>query len=168
MKPTRRAALLGPALAFALLAVPLAAPMPVYAADAAMPGPDGIVSVKSAYGMDDTIARLKADIADKKLMFFYEVDQAALAAAEGIDVKPSVLLNFGNPALGTLFVQSKAEAGLDWPVRLLVHQDGDGQVWASYTDFGWIAKRHGITDREAEFAKASEVIASITDAVVQK
>ena len=164
MTPTRRTALLGPAFAFAILAVPLAA----NAADAPKPGPDGIVSVKSAYGMDDTVARLKADIADKKLMFFYEVDQAALAKAEGIDVKPSVLLNFGNPALGTLFVQSKAEAGLDWPVRLLVHQDADGQVWASYTDFGWIAKRHGITDREKEFAKASEVIGSITEAVAAK
>ena len=162
MTPTRRAALIGPALAFAILAVPL------HAADAPKVGPDGIVSVKSAYGMDDTVARLKADIEGKKLVFFYEVDQAALAKAEGIEVRPSVLLNFGNPALGTLFVQSKAEAGLDWPVRLLVHQDADGTVWASYTDFGWIAARHGITDREKEFAKASEVIGSITEAVAAK
>jgi uncharacterized protein (DUF302 family) len=57
------------------------------------------------------------------------------------------------------------DSGLDWPVRLLVREDADGQVWAVYTDFGWIARRHGITDRAAEFAKASEVIASITASV---
>ena len=50
-------------------------------------------------------------------------------------------------------------------MRLLVREDADGQVWAVYTDFAWIARRHGITDRAAEFAKASEVIASITSSV---
>jgi hypothetical protein len=32
-----------------------------------------------------------------------------------------------------------------------VQQDANGNVWAIYTDFGWIAKRHGITDREQQF-----------------
>ncbi|MFN0115170.1 MAG: DUF302 domain-containing protein [Paracoccaceae bacterium] len=162
---TRRSALLAGCVALAFAAAAAPGLTPAFAADAPALTGSGVVMVKSAYGMDETIRRLKADIADKKLMFFYEVDQAALAAAEGIEVRPSVLLNFGNPALGTLFVQARAEAGLDWPVRLLVSQDESGQVWASYTDFAWIARRHRIDNREAEFAKASEVIASITAAV---
>jgi hypothetical protein len=38
-------------------------------------------------------------------------------------------------------------------------------VWAIYTDFGWIAKRHGITTRDPQFAMASGVVASITAAI---
>jgi hypothetical protein len=53
-------------------------------------------------------------------------------------------------------------------VRLLVRKDANGQVWAVYTDFGWIAKRHGIDDRAAQFKMASEVIASITASVAAK
>ncbi len=90
---------------------------------------------------------------------------AALAAAAGVRLRPSTLLVFGNPALGTLFITAKPEAGLDWPVRVLVTQDETGQVWAVYTDFKWIAARHGIRDRDAEFATATMVIGSITSSV---
>jgi uncharacterized protein (DUF302 family) len=128
-------------------------------------GEDGIVKFKSAYPMSETIARMKKDIADKGIMFFDEIDQAKLAADAGIELLPSTLLVFGNPPLGTLFITADPDAGLDWPVRLLVYQDDKGDVWVAYTDFAWIARRHGITNRDKEFNMASEVIGSITSTV---
>ena len=129
---------------------------------------DGLVRVKSAYPLDETIARLQKDIADKKLMFFGLIDQSKLAADAGIALRPSSLLVFGNPALGSQFMTSNPAAGIDWPVRLLVFQDAQGEVWAIYTDFAYIARRHGIADRDAQFKIASEVIASITASVQAK
>jgi uncharacterized protein (DUF302 family) len=129
---------------------------------------DSIVRVKSAYDMPETLKRLKKDVADKGIVFFSEIDQAKLAAAAGVTLLPSTLLVFGNPPLGTLFITSDPDAGLDWPVRLLVYQDANGQVWVAYTDFGWIARRHGIADRDKEFDMASEVIASITATIVAR
>ena len=126
---------------------------------------DGIVLVKSAYGMDETIRRIKDDIAGKKIMFFDQIDQAKLAAGAGISLRRSTLLIFGNPPLGTQFITSNPLSGLDWPVRILVFQDKDGTVWAAYTDFTWIAHRHGITDRDAQFSMASMVVDSITSSV---
>jgi uncharacterized protein (DUF302 family) len=128
---------------------------------------DGVVRVKSAYPMQETIARIKADVTAKGIMHFAEIDQSKLAAGAGIQLRPSTLLIFGNPPLGTLFITAKPEAGLDWPVRLLVSQDENGQVWAMYTDFKWIAQRHGITERDGEFATATGVIASITSTIRQ-
>ena len=150
----------------AILALALAASVP--AAGNAVntePGDDGIVKVRSVYSMDDTINRLKQDVAAKGIMFFAAIDQAKLAAGAGINLHPSTLLLFGNPALGVQFITSNAQAGLDWPVRLLVTQDETGAVWAVYTDFAWIARRHHIKDRDAAFAKATEVITSITASV---
>lgn len=129
---------------------------------------DGIVKFKSAYPMPETIARMKQDIADKGIKFFDEIDQAKLAADAGVTLLPSTLLVFGNPPLGTLFITSDPDAGLDWPVRLLVYQDAKGDVWVAYTDFAWIARRHGITNRDKEFNMASEVISSITSTVKAK
>jgi uncharacterized protein (DUF302 family) len=131
-------------------------------------GTDGIVRAKSAYPLTETVARLRADIASKGIMFFSEIDQSQLAAHAGVKLRPSTLLVFGNPPLGTLFLTSNPASGLDWPVRLLVHQDEKGDVWAVYTDFGWIAHRHGIKDRTEAFAMASKVIASITSSVAAK
>jgi uncharacterized protein (DUF302 family) len=126
---------------------------------------DGVVRVKSVYGFAETIERLKKDIAVKGIKFFSEIDQATLAAEAGIKLNPSTLLLFGNPPLGTQFMTSNPNAGLDWPVRLLVIQDNGGAVWTVYTDFAWIAARHGIVNRADQFKMASMVIASITSSV---
>ncbi len=108
---------------------------------------NGIVKVKSAYSKAETIARLKQDIADKGIRFFDEIDQSKLAADAGVQIRPSTLLIFGNPPLGTLFIPSNSFAGLDWPVRVLVLEDEQGLVWTAYTDFAYIARRHDIQGR---------------------
>ena len=126
---------------------------------------DGIVRVKSSYNFQETIARLKKDIAAKGIRFFSEINQTELAAEAGIKLNPSTLLVFGNPPLGTQFITANPNAGLDWPVRLLVIQDSTGAVWTVYTDFAWIAARHGIVNRTEQFKMASMVIASITSSV---
>jgi uncharacterized protein (DUF302 family) len=125
----------------------------------------GLIKVRSAYTMDETIARIRNDVAAKGIMFFQAVDQSALAAKAGIALRPSTLLEFGNPPLGAQFLTSNPYAGLDWPVRVLVLQDGAGNVWAAYTDFAWIARRHHIDDRGDQFAKASSVVESITSTI---
>lgn len=132
------------------------------------PAGDGVVVVRSAYDFATTVERLKQDVASKGIMFFGAVDQQKLASGAAIELHPSTLLVFGNPPLGVQFITSNPGAGLDWPVRLLVFQDDAGAVWAEYTDFGWIARRHHISDRDEAFAKAAGVIASITDAVRSK
>jgi uncharacterized protein (DUF302 family) len=128
---------------------------------------DGVVRTRSVYPLDETVVRLKQDIAGKGIMFFSEIDQAKLAAGAGITLRPSVLLTFGNPPLGTQFLSSNQNAGLDWPVRLLVFENEKGEVWTAYTDFSWIAHRHGIKDRDAQFKMASGVAASITSSVTK-
>src|SRR5688500_10767753 len=125
----------------------------------------GVIATKSAYEVAPTVERLKKDVAAKGITFFQEIDQSALAAKAGIELKPSILLIFGNPPLGTQFMTANPQAGLDWPVRLLVYRDASGTVWTAYTDFAWIAKRHGVQSRDAQFHMASEVAASIVSSV---
>ena len=137
-----------------------------FIAPAAAQGTDnGVRRVRSAYSMEESIARIKADIAAKGIMFFNEVDQSALAAKAGITLRRSTLLEFGNPPLGTQFITANPNAALDWPVRLLLTQDDSGTVWAVYTDFNWIAKRHAITTRNEQFAMANKVVGSITSTI---
>ena len=140
---------------------------PASAAETTLPG-DGIVKVRSAYGFEESVARLKKDIAEKGIMFFMAVDQSKLGAAAGIKLPPSTLLIFGNPPLGVQFLTANPNAGLDWPVRLLVSEDAKGHVWAIYTDFDWIKRRHAITNRDDAFKMASSVIASITSSIAAK
>lgn len=149
-------------MAFALLVASLGLSPAVQAGP---PAQNGLARVASAHPMAETIARLKQDIADKGIMFFAEIDQSKLAADAGIALRPSTLLIFGNPPLGSQFMTSSPESGIDWPVRLLVIQDERGLVSVVYNDFAWVAQRHGIADREQQFGMASTVIASIVSSV---
>jgi hypothetical protein len=69
--------------ACAALTCALIAPAVASAAD------DGVVRVKSSYSVPETIERIKKDIAAKGIMYFSEIDQAALAAAAGVRLRPS-------------------------------------------------------------------------------
>src|SRR3981081_4570773 len=61
----------------------------------------GVIAARSAYGMDETVERLKKDIAAKGITFFQEIDQAALAAKAGIQPPPSIPLALVKPPLAT-------------------------------------------------------------------
>ena len=144
-----------------------AQPADVTAAIEAVASADGVIRQRSAYDVDETIRRIRADIDAKGIRFFDAIDQSALGAAVELPIRRSTLLLFGNPPLGVQFLQSNPYAGLDWPVRMLVTEDADGTVWIAWTDFAFIADRYGITDRAPQFAMASEVAASIAWSAAQ-
>jgi uncharacterized protein (DUF302 family) len=156
---------LGKFATFLILVLLWASAAPI---DARVDRDNGIVRVKSAVPMSEAITRIKADIAAKGIKFFDEIDQSKLAADAGIKLRPSTLLVFGNPPLGTQFITSNPNAGLDWPVRLLLTQDDNGDVWAVWTDFDWIARRHNIRDRNTQFSMATMVVKSITSTITAK
>ena len=142
-----------------IVTAPVAAATPVASAPA-----EGVIRQKSDFAFDETVARLKGDIAAKGIRFFDEIDHHKLGAGASLPINRSTLLLFGNPPLGVQFLQSNPLAGLDWPVRMLVTQDDQGQVWVSWTDFRFVASRYQLTDRDAQIAMASDVAASIASA----
>lgn len=142
-----------------IAALPAKAATPVASAPA-----QGVVKQRSDYGFDDTVTRLKADIAAKGIRFFDEIDQQQLGAGADLPIGRSTLLLFGNPPLGVQFLQSNPLAGLDWPVRMLVSQDEDGTVWVSWTAFRFVADRYQLAGRDEQINMASEVAASIASA----
>jgi uncharacterized protein (DUF302 family) len=158
---TRGRVSLGMGLA-AFLAFAIAAAQPVHAATPiASQAAQGVLTQKSDYGFDETIVRLKADIAAKGIRFFDEIDQAELGAGANLSIRRSTLILFGNPPLGVQFLQANPLAGLDWPVRMLVTEETDGGVSLAWTDFGFVQRRYGITGKDAQLKMASEVAASI-------
>jgi hypothetical protein len=79
-------------LSVAMCVVAIAAGIALSWADegsaAALASANGVVKVKSTYGFDETITRLKADIAKKNIMFFIAIDQARRGSDYGIMAGP--------------------------------------------------------------------------------
>ena len=155
--------LAGPATVVSPVIAPAHSAVPVTAAHA-----DGVIKQRSDYGFDETVARLKGDIAGKGIRFFDEIDHAKLGESANLPINRSTLLLFGNPPLGVQFLQSNPLAGLDWPVRMLVVEDQDASVWVAWTDFEFIGRRYRLADRGAQLAMARDVAASIAASAAAK
>jgi uncharacterized protein (DUF302 family) len=103
---------------------------------------NGLVSVKSSHDVARTVERLEAALKEKEVALVAKVDHAAGAARVGEKLRPTVLLVFGNPKLGTPLLQCAQTAGIDLPQKALVWQDEKGQTWLTYNDPRYIASRH--------------------------
>jgi len=103
---------------------------------------DGLVAVKSAHNVKDTMDRFEAAAKGKGLNIFLRVDHAAGAKKIGKDLRPTELLVFGNPQGGTPLMECAQSAGIDLPLKVLVWQDAAGQNWLAYNDPAYLAKRH--------------------------
>ena len=105
---------------------------------------DGLTTIRSRYGPEETITRLNAEIRARDMTVFAHIDHGAGATAVGLTLRPTDVLLFGNARGGTPLMQSIQTTGIDLPLKMLVWQDSAGDTWVSYNDPDWIAKRHGL------------------------
>jgi uncharacterized protein (DUF302 family) len=151
-------------LALSLALIPaLALPATAETQPAPAPSAKGVLRIRSAHSVPETVQRLKAAVEGKGIRFFDAIDQHALAEGANLKIGQSTLVLFGNPPLGVQFLQSNRYAGLDWPVRMLVTEEADGSVWLAWTDFTWLAHRYAIKDKDAQFEKAAGVAAGLAE-----
>lgn len=128
---------------------------------------DPLVVKQSNHSVSVTLDRLAKILGDKGITVFARVDHAAGAKKAGLDLKPTELLIFGNPKLGTPLMQSNRQIAIDLPMKVLVWEDDDGKVWLAYTAPAEMKKRHAITDRDAVFDKMNGALGKLTDAAVK-
>ena len=123
-----------------------------YAAD------NGLISKKSNYSVTETIDRLEKALKEKGITVALRWSHSDKANKVEIPLRPTELLIFGNPKLGSNFFTSKQTSGIDLPMKALAYEDENGQVWLTYNDPQYIANRHGINDRDEVVAKMSKAL----------
>ncbi|MDH5327269.1 MAG: DUF302 domain-containing protein [Gammaproteobacteria bacterium] len=136
----------------------LSAPFATLAAD------NGLITKKSKYSATETLDRLSNVLKKKGINIFARVSHKKNAEGVNLKLRPTELLIFGNPKLGTHFFTSRQTAGIDLPMKALAWEDADGQVWLTYNDPAYIAKRHGISDRDDVAAKMSKALDKMSSA----
>ena len=105
----------------------------------------GLISVKSAHDVATTADRLENMLKQKGMNVFIRVNHAQGAQKVGKELRPTELLIFGNPKVGTPLMQCRQSVAIDLPQKALIWQDDQGQVWLSYNDPAYLVDRHEIT-----------------------
>jgi len=123
---------------------------------------DGLIKMKSMHSVTVTIDRLANIVKKKGITVALRWNHSAKANKLGIKMRPTELLIFGNPKLGSHIMTSEQTAAIDMPLKAIAWKDANGQVWLGYNDPAYIARRHHITNRDEVVAKISKALASMT------
>jgi uncharacterized protein (DUF302 family) len=125
---------------------------------------NGLVTLKSAHSVDETIARVRALLEAKGIKEFALIDHSGEAAKAGLTMPKTQVLIFGNPKGGTPLMLAQPNVAIDLPLKLLVREDAAGEVWVSYWSAQALLERHGLA---AAFAANLSVIEMIARQVAE-
>ncbi|ARC94784.1 hypothetical protein B6A42_25500 [Vibrio coralliilyticus] len=149
-------------LKFASLgAILLSASMSVIAAQ-------GVVMYESPYSVKETADRFEAIAKKKGLNIFARVDHQANAEGVGLELRPTQLIIFGNPKVGTPLMQCAQSVAIDLPQKVLVTQDEEQKVWLSYNDPNYIKQRHDVKGCDEVITKVTNVLSGLSKATTSQ
>ena len=124
---------------------------------------NGLVTVESSFPTSETLARLQSALQAANMAVFATFDHADAAKKAGLELRPTTVLAFGNPAAGTKLMQSNQAAGIDLPLKILVWEDESGKAKLSYNDPAWLAERHSLRQETTPvIAGMTKLLASVT------
>ena len=103
---------------------------------------DGVISVKSAHSVGTTADRLVKVLEAKGMTVFKRIDHAGGAKKAGKTLRPTQLVIFGNPKVGTPLMLCSQTIAIDLPQKALIWEDANGDVWFSYNNPRHLASRH--------------------------
>jgi uncharacterized protein (DUF302 family) len=130
-------------------------------------GPPAAVIGRSEYSFADTVARLSAAIVASGSTLFLALDQQAAAASVGLELRPTMLLIFGNPKGGTPLMDAFPPFALELPLKIAIWQDGEN-VEVSYVRASVAARRYNVTGKDAQLAAMDRLLHDLASSIQPK
>ncbi|MGW2232143.1 DUF302 domain-containing protein [Streptomyces formicae] len=104
----------------------------------------GLVTLPAPGTVDAVVDRLRAAATEAGHHVLAVIDHQANAEKVDMTLRPTRLVLFGRPAVGTRLMQDRRTSGLDLPSKVLVWQDEHGETQLTYSTGAWLADRHGL------------------------
>lgn len=127
-----------------------------------------LVRKQSPHSVGKTIDRLEAVVKGKGLTVFARIDHAAGAKKVDMTLRPTELIIFGSPKVGTPLMQAEQTMGLDLPLKVLAWEDAGGQVWLAYEAPADMAAAHGLPKDNLVLKNVTGALDNFTNAAVKK
>jgi uncharacterized protein (DUF302 family) len=128
---------------------------------------EGLIHVSSQFDVQGTADRFVAAVEKAGLKVFSRIDHAAGAAKVEQSLRPTQLVIFGSPKVGTALLTSDQRIGIDLPLKALVWEDAEGQVWLSYNSPDYLFNRFAIDDRAKVKKKITGALSKLSQSATQ-
>jgi uncharacterized protein (DUF302 family) len=120
----------------------------------------GIIDTPSNHSVDETVEKLKGLLQAKGVTLFALVDHSGEAEKVGMKMPPTKLLIFGSPKTGTPVMLAAPSSAIDLPLKILIWEDAQRKVRASYNSPEYLQERHGIPQELLQNITAVETLAA--------
>ncbi|MET0068011.1 MAG: DUF302 domain-containing protein [Candidatus Thiodiazotropha sp.] len=127
----------------------------------------GLVNVASQHDVSTTADRFVAAVEQAGLKVFSRIDHATGAAKVGETLRPTQLIIFGSPKVGTALMSADQRVGIDLPLKALVWQDAEQKVWVSYNSPDYLFGRFSIEGRDPVKQKITQALAKFAAAAAE-
>lgn len=123
---------------------------------------NGLIVKESSHNFESTYRSIKEKIEQNpNLKIILELDHSANAAAKGLELRPTKLIVFGNPNIGTPLMHASPALALDLPQKILVYQEQE-KICIAYNNPNYLKERHQVHDKEVVLTKIAAVLDFIT------
>lgn len=127
---------------------------------------ESLIKYESTYSVKETADRFESIAKSKGFTLFLRVDHQKNAKSVSMDLRPTEVIVFGNPKVGTLLMQCEQDVAIDLPQKVLVTQDENQKVWLSYNNPKYLKERHDIKGCDIALDKVSNVLNTLALATV--
>ncbi|MET2952421.1 DUF302 domain-containing protein [Vibrio harveyi] len=128
---------------------------------------ESVIRVASQHSVQDTANKFVQIAQGKGLNVFARVNHQENAAKVDMTLRPTEVIVFGNPKVGTPLMQCAQEVAIDLPQKVLVYEDAEGKTWLAYNNPMYLKERHGIEECDEVLTKVSGVLSKLTGAAAK-
>jgi len=129
---------------------------------------EGMIDVKSSFGMKETGDRLESVLKDNGMTVFNRVKHSEAAKKAGVKLRETELIIFGNPKVGSPLMKCQQSVAIDLPQKALIWKDCEDNIWISYNDPRYLKKRHNVSGCEEMISKIEKALAGMAKAAAAK
>ncbi len=126
-----------------------------------------LIAKQSPHSVGGTLDRLESVLAEKDIGVMARIDHAANAESVDMELRPTQLLIFGNPKVGTKLMQAEQTMGIELPMKALSWEDAEGRVWIAYESPRVFAERRGLAPDHPVVQALSGALDKLTEAAIQ-
>jgi uncharacterized protein (DUF302 family) len=127
-----------------------------------MPPPgEGLVTVATDRSVSAAAEQLKSALRSSGASVVADIDHAAHAGGDSL--RPTRLLMFGSPQLGTPLMRSVRTAGLDLPQKILIWEGADDSTRVTYNAPSYLTARHEVAGVGSSLNRMGGALADLAE-----
>lgn len=103
-----------------------------------------LYTYESQFSVDETTARLEQQLKTMGIPVFAVFDHGKNAEEVGLKLRPTKVVVFGSPKVGTKLMQENPGISIELPLKISVWEDKNGCVWVTFPQMQQLAARYGM------------------------